>query len=262
MNNQPIGVLDSGLGGLTVLTQLQTILPNEEYIYVGDQINLPYGQKEPAVIKKLTKRIADFLLTKNIKLLVLACNTATAEALDYLKAELPIPVVGVIHPGSVLANQVSTNHRIGVIATNGTVNSGRYQAAIKQLNGDNQVFALGCPEFVSLVESGAFKTGNIQPTVDQQLAYFADLQIDTLVLGCTHFPIIQPQIKAALPDITIVDPGLATANATAEILEEQSLNGNEPTLKTTYLTTGDAANFKQLADIILDDSIMVKHIDL
>lgn len=264
VDNRPIGVMDSGVGGLTVLRQIVKILPNESYIFVGDQANLPYGQKSSATVKALTKRIADYMLTQNVKLFVIACNTSTAASLEYLQQILPIPVIGVIAPGSDSAVKTSATGQIGVIATNGTVRSGDYQRIITNLNPESHVYALGCPEFVTMVEQGLAGTQAAQAAVNNRLAYFSDLPIDTLVMGCTHFPVLSQEIQNVVGQrVSLVDPGIATAQKVAEYLNKhQQLSAGAANIANQFHTTGNPAEFAKIAENLLNKKVVADHLDI
>ncbi|WP_232365248.1 glutamate racemase [Lentilactobacillus fungorum] len=257
--------MDSGVGGLTVLKQLVKVLPNESYLFVGDQANLPYGQKSSNQVKRLTKRIADYMLEQHVKMFVIACNTSTAASLTYLQQVLPIPVIGVIAPGSESAVKVSATGQIGVIATNGTVRSKDYQRLINELNPDSQVYALGCPEFVTMVEQGLAGTQAAQVAVNNRLAYFSDLPIDTLVMGCTHFPVLSQEIRNVVGEgVNLVDPGIATAQKVADYLAKhhqfRDPNHSKPTNQ--FYTTGKPASFAVIADKLLGTRVSADHLDI
>ncbi|WP_268913212.1 glutamate racemase [Lentilactobacillus sp. SPB1-3] len=262
MDNRKIGVMDSGIGGLTVYDQLQKVLPNEQFIYVGDQANLPYGEKSAEQVYELTRRIADYFVDQDVKAMVIACNTATAAAYERLKDELPIPVIGVIQPGADTALSTSKNHSIGVIATNGTVKSGDYERIIKNA-GDFEVISQGCPDFVSLVENGEAGSAHSFDLVSQQLGSFKDSDIDTMILGCTHFPVISAEVAAALPGVTLVDPGVATATQVADLLtKKDALTSLKQNVADTFYTTGNVDDFVKVADNFLESKITADHIEL
>lgn len=265
MDNRPIGVMDSGVGGLTVLKEIVRVLPSESYIFVGDQANLPYGQKSPATVRRLTKRIADFMMRQSVKMFVIACNTSTAASLDYLTAQLPIPVIGVITPGAESAVAATKNNQIGVIATNGTVKSGDYQRIIKGLNPHTNVYSLGCPDFVTMVEHGEAGSQIALEKVRQQLAYFKGKPVDTLVLGCTHFPVLENEIRQAMnANVQLIDPGISTAQNVAAYLRshDQLRDPNVDSQIKEFYTTGNQKEFTQIADQLLGKQIHAKHLSL
>ncbi|WP_349630346.1 glutamate racemase [Lentilactobacillus sp. Marseille-Q4993] len=262
MDNRPIGVMDSGIGGLTVFDQLKKVLPSESFIYVGDQANLPYGEKTSEEVYQLTKRIADYFLTRNVKMMVIACNTATAAAADRLKRELPIPVIGVIQPGAKASVKVTKNGNIGVIGTNGTVNSKSYERLILKEQQDANVFQLGCPDFVTIVEDGDAGTEKAREVVADQLKYFDDKNIDTLILGCTHFPIIEKEVTNAMPGVTLVDPGMATAIIAKNQIETYKIASDGKPKPTEFFTTGDNEYFTKQASTFLTTTITSNKLDL
>lgn len=224
MSELPIGIFDSGVGGLTVLRALINTLPYEGTIYVGDTARVPYGTKSADTVIRYSQEIASFLVRHNIKLLVVACNTASAVALPALRKMLTIPVVGVIEPGARRAVQVSKNSRIGVIGTSGTVRSNAYQQAIQRLNPAADVLSEPCPLFVPLAEEGWLDSQVTRLTAQTYLAHLKTADIDTLVLGCTHYPLLKEVIAEIMGSgVTLVDSAEETARTVAEILHEQQL---------------------------------------
>ncbi|MBW1605776.1 glutamate racemase [Lactobacillus sp. Sy-1] len=264
MNSQPIGFMDSGVGGLTVAKEVITKLPNESIVYFGDEARLPYGEKSQAQIQTFATQIAHFLIQKQIKLLVVACNTATAQALPLLERELPIPVIGVIDPGSQLAIQTTKNNRIGVIATNGTVNSHAYDRELKRLDRDAAVFSLGCPRFIPMVEDGKYHSRSDQEVVSADVQPVFGHGIDTLILGCTHYPIMRSLIQRAVGDhIQLVDPGAAVCEQVVTTLKQTNLIAPAEHHATyQFFTTGNADKFIQIAEDWLQRKITATHVDV
>lgn len=214
-----IGVFDSGIGGLTVVQALQQRLPNERIVYLGDTARVPYGARSAEVVRRYAAHCAQFLADKGAKMVVIACNTASAHALDTLQAELPLPVVGVIEPGALKAVTESCTQRIGVICTEGTRNSGCYARAILARNKAAYVETVACPLFVPLAEEGFVDHPATRLIAESYLAPLHAHRIDTLVLGCTHYPILAPVLRAVIgPSIRLVDSALATADVVAERL--------------------------------------------
>lgn len=214
-----IGVFDSGVGGLTVLRALRERLPSVSTVYLGDTARVPYGTKSPEVVVRYSRNTARFLLSQDIELLVVACNTATAHALPTLQAELPIPVIGVVEPGAAAAARVSRKGSIGVIGTAGTIASGAYQKALARHLPGAEVVARACPLLVPLAEEG-WTEGEVPLAVARR--YLEDLRgrIDTLVLGCTHYPLLQGAIGEVLgPEVTLIDSARATAEAVEKVLD-------------------------------------------
>jgi len=219
-----IGIFDSGVGGLTVLRELTRVLPQEDTIYFGDTARVPYGTKSPDTVIRYAQEIAAFLTTRDIKLLVVACNTASAVALPTLRRQLSIPVVGVIEPGARRAVQVTKSGVVGVIGTAGTIRSSAYTRAIKRLNPNISVLAKPCPLFVPLAEEGWTDNEIARLTAHQYLDEVREAGVDSLVLGCTHYPLLKKIIAEAMgPRVTLVDSAEEIARTVAEILREKKL---------------------------------------
>lgn len=220
----PIGVFDSGVGGLTVLKALMERLPHESTLYLGDTARVPYGTKSGEVVTRYSLKNAQFLLERDIKLLVVACNTASAVALPALSAALPVPVLGVIAPGARAALQRTRGGGVGVIGTPGTISSGAYQRELLAADAHVKVKARACPLFVPLAEEG-WTAGEVPHLVAREyLADFARDGVDTLVLGCTHYPLLKGVIAEAVgPGVALVDSAEATAEAVAALLSQREL---------------------------------------
>lgn len=219
-----IGIFDSGVGGLTVLREIMQVLPQEDTLYFGDTARVPYGSKSPETVTRYAGEIASFLIKRDIKLLVVACNTASAVALPTLKRTLSIPVVGVIEPGARRAALVTRSGRIGVIGTAGTIRSSAYTRAIKRLNPDAEVLTRACPLFVPLAEEGWTDNQVARLTAQIYLQELKEAAVDTLVLGCTHYPLLKTMIADVMgPDVTLVDSAEETALTVAAILESKKL---------------------------------------
>lgn len=224
MSWQAIGIFDSGVGGLTVLREVGRVLPQEDTIYFGDTARVPYGTKSPETVVRYSREITSFLVRRDIKLLVVACNTASAVALNALKREFPIPVVGVIEPGARRAVEVSRSGRIGVIGTAGTIKSSAYSRAIKRLNPAAEVLTRACPLFVPLAEEGWTDNQVARLTAQLYLQELKDSGVDTLVLGCTHYPLLKGIIGEIMgPDVVLVDSAEETGRTVAEILTKKKL---------------------------------------
>ncbi|MDY0385400.1 glutamate racemase [Trichlorobacter sp.] len=224
MSWRAIGIFDSGVGGLTVLRELARALPQEDTIYFGDTARVPYGTKSPDTVIRYSQEIASFLMTRDIKLLVVACNTASAVALPALRRQLPIPVVGVIEPGARRAVEVTRSGVVGVIGTAGTIRSSAYSRAIKRLNPTISVLAKPCPLFVPLAEEGWTDNEIARLTAHQYLDELRQAGVDSLVLGCTHYPLLKKIIAEAMgPQVALVDSAEETARTVATILQEKKL---------------------------------------
>ncbi|MDR2425810.1 MAG: glutamate racemase [Endomicrobium sp.] len=221
--NKPVGIFDSGFGGLTVLSEINKAFPNENLIYFGDTAHVPYGSKSKNTVIKFSKDIASFLIKKDIKMLVIACNTASAFALPVLKKQLGIPVIGVIEPGAKAAVRSTRNKKIGIIGTEGTVDSNSYYKAVKKISAA-AVYQQACPLFVPLVEEGWNKGKITDEIVKRYLKPLISKNIDTLVLGCTHYPLLKKTLKKNVGrNISLIDSAKATASVVKEILSERDM---------------------------------------
>lgn len=266
MKNYPIGFLDSGVGGLTVVKEVMKQLPNETIYYIGDSARNPYGPRPMEEVQKFTHQLANFLLKKKIKLLVVACNTATVAALESLQEELPIPVIGVIESGSKAADESTENNKVGVIGTVGTVQSNEYEKQILDKKQQTEVFSVACPRFVSVVEKNQFGSTMAKEIVQEELKPFKDTDIDTLVLGCTHYPLLQPIIQDFFGQkVHLIDPGVETAKTVKRYLSNSNLLNDKPNRSTEHVlyTTGSAEKFEKIASNWLNkSSFKVKHISV
>jgi glutamate racemase len=219
-----IGVFDSGIGGLTVAREIFQLLPNESVVYFGDTARVPYGPKSPATVLHYSREAATFLMSQDIKMLVVACNTATAHAAEALQRELPVPVIGVVEPGARTAARTTRSGRVGVIGTAGTIASGAYDKAVRRLVGNARVYAQPCPLFVPLIEEGWTDHEATRLVAHEYLAPLHEVDIDVLILGCTHYPLLAPIIREVLgPAVTLVDSAHETAREVKEVLEREEL---------------------------------------
>jgi glutamate racemase len=223
-SSDPIGLFDSGIGGLTVLHEIIAKLPRENTVYLGDTARSPYGTKSVETVLRYSFENADFLLQKRVKLVVVACNTSTAVALAPLQSELTVPVVGVIEPGARGALKKTRNKRIGVIGTEATIQSGAYTEALKRIDREVEIYSRACPLFVPLVEEGWLDNEVVDCTVESYLAGFKRSGIDTLILGCTHYPLLKKAIRRFMGrDVRLVDSAEETAAEVSRVLKEKSL---------------------------------------
>ncbi|KQL20724.1 glutamate racemase [Cytobacillus solani] len=246
---RPIGIIDSGVGGLTVAKEVMRQLPNENIVYLGDTARCPYGPRPGEEVKAFTWELTQFLLTKDIKMLIIACNTATAVVLDEIRNELSIPVIGVISPGARAAIKKTENHRIGVIGTIGTIKSGAYEQALKQINRRAVVHSLACPKFVPLVESGEYGGPLTKKVVTETLQPLLNHNLDTLILGCTHYPLLEQPIQHVMGDrVKVISSGEETAREASAILSHyEMLNSYENETEHQFFTTGSRTIFKKIA---------------
>ncbi|MBT0652278.1 glutamate racemase [Geomobilimonas luticola] len=224
MTWKAIGIFDSGVGGLTVLKEIVRTLPQEDTIYLGDTARVPYGTKSPETVTRYARQITAFLVQRDIKLLVVACNTASAVSLDALKESFDLPIVGVIEPGARRAAAVTRTGKVGVIGTAGTIKSSAYSKAIKRINPEIQVVTRACPLFVPLAEEGWVDNEIARLTAHAYLEGLREEGVDTLVLGCTHYPLLKGIIADVMgDDVKLVDSAEETAHTVAEILGRQEM---------------------------------------
>jgi len=208
----PIGIFDSGIGGLTVVAEIFRKLPHEQVIYFGDTGRFPYGVRSKEVVKNFSRQNVNFLLTKKVKFIVVACNSASAVALTYLRRNFRLPMMGVIEPGARAAVRATRNGRVGVIGTEATITSGSYPRAIDRISTSNKVFGKACPLFVSLAEEGYLNREATRLIAEDYLKFFKTRRVDTLVLGCTHYPLLKPVISRIMgEEVTLIDSAEQTA---------------------------------------------------
>ncbi|SFR62218.1 glutamate racemase [Anaeromicropila populeti] len=250
--NTPIGVFDSGVGGLTVAREIMRQMPKEQIIYFGDTARVPYGSKSKETIITFSRQIAKFLLTRNVKAIVVACNTASALALETIKEELTIPVIGVVKPGAITAAKATKSGRIGIIGTESTINSGVYTQYLDKMCPHVQVFAKACPLFVPLVEEGLLYDSVTVEIAERYLNELQGYDVDTLVLGCTHYPLIRHTIQKVVgPDVTLVNPAFETAKTLKRVLREKEIECSEQMPNHKFFVSDGAEKFKSFANTIL-----------
>lgn len=251
----PVGVFDSGVGGLTVAREIMRHLPNENIVYFGDTARVPYGSKSKDTIIRYSRQIINFLKTKGVKAIVIACNTASALALDVVQEESDVPIIGVVEPGARAALAATKTKKIGVIGTEGTIRSAMYEKIIQGFDSEASVIGKACPLFVPLVEEGFAKHHVTEEIIDYYLASFMKTDIDSLILGCTHYPLLRSRIREYVGEkITLVNPAYETAMDLKNLLEGNGLaNTHREQEHGTYsFYVSDAADkFKQFANSIL-----------
>jgi glutamate racemase len=255
---RPIGVFDSGVGGLTVLSELRGRLPAESTLYLGDNGRAPYGPRPAEEVRRFTLEAVDWLLGQDVKLLVLACNTATARALDLVRERSSVPVVGVVRPGAVAATAATRSGQVGVIATAGTVESGAYPDAIVEAAPATRVLQLACPELVPLVEAGildgrraeSMLRGYLEPMLREAP------EMDTLLLGCTHYPLLRPVIQQVVGSgVAVVDSAFTTALAVEDLLDALGARSGDGEAVHRVATTGDVDAFVSVASRLFGDRL-------
>lgn len=252
LKNRPIGVFDSGIGGLTVLRELMRALPKETFFYVGDTARVPYGTKSPQTIRRYASEIAGFLLRKRVKALVVACNSASAAALGSLKKS-PVPVIGVIEPGARAAVAATKRRKIGVIGTKATISSGAYHRAIKRIQPRIRIWGKACPLFVPLVEEGRLNDPITRRVINDYLKPLKKGGVDALVLGCTHYPLLKRAIWSVLGRrIRLIDSAEETARAVRTMLIRKGALISQSSRKNhRFYTTDDPLQFRQLGRLFL-----------
>ena len=265
LNNNPIGVFDSGLGGLTVLKALKEKLPNESFIYFGDTAHVPYGTKSAKSIIQYSEKITTFLIKHHVKTVVIACNTASSVAAQYLRNKFDIPIFDVVSPCVDSAVKISKNKNIGVIGTQSTISSNSYTNAFKKRNSALNIYEKACPLFVPLIEEG---WENNQISIDITMEYlkgFRSHKIDTLVLGCTHYPIMKKTIQSVIgQDIHLISSGDAVANTIHQNLQKHHLKANSNNTPTDFFYVSDfPQKFNELGSQFLGHSLInLRHIQL
>lgn len=260
--HQAIAILDSGVGGLTVAKEVMRQLPREKIIYFGDTARAPYGPRTPEQVRLFTEQIVDFLIQFNPKMVVIACNTATAAALDFISAKLTIPVIGVIHPGARAAISATKTGHVGVIGTIGTIRSGAYVKALKELSPYIQVVSEACPDLVPLVEKGEFDTEETRRVVRQSLSGIRQYDIDCLILGCTHYPFLRGPISEVMgPGVRLISSAEETAREISTVLYQKGqLSKGTETPVHQFFCSGDAALFQNIARDWLGEEIQLSPI--
>ena len=257
MTARPIGVFDSGLGGLTVLRSMIDLLPDEPMLYFGDTGRFPYGPKPHDEVLKYAVEIADLLVERDAKLLVVACNSATSVALDALRERLDIPVVGVIEPGLRAAARATRRGRIGVIGTVGTIASGAYQRVAMELHGAVRLTCAACPGFVEFVESGDVHSDQVHVLAERLLAPVREAEVDTLVLGCTHYPLLARTIGDVMgQEVVLISSADETAFTVRELVEDHGLAAPAGSdARHVFVTSGDTAVFRTLGTRFLGPEV-------
>lgn len=251
----PVGVFDSGVGGLTVAREIMRHLPNENIVYFGDTARVPYGSKSKDNIIRYSRQIINFLKTKEVKAIVIACNTASALALDVVQEESDIPIIGVVEPGARAALDTTVSKRIGVIGTEATIRSAMYEKIIRGIDPEASVTGKACPLFVPLVEEGFAKHQVTKEIIDFYLSSFLETDIDSLILGCTHYPLLRSRIREYVGNkMTLVNPAYETAMDLKKLLEECNMENtgeNQAHASYSFYVSDAADKFKQFANSIL-----------
>ena len=265
MTNAPVGIFDSGIGGLTVARAIHQLLPHESTIYLGDTARVPYGPKSPETVRRYSHEILDWLLRQGVKAVVVACNTATAHALESLRAKSPVPVIGVIEPGARAAAAATRTNAIGVIGTAGTIGSGAYRRALESRIGGARIIEQACPLFVPLVEEGWLDHAATHAVAEEYLGAVRDAGVDVLVLGCTHYPLLKPLLGRVMGGRTVlIDSALETARELARVVDEQDIAAPAGAVAVhRYAVTDDVERFRKVGAVFLGEPLEnVEHVDV
>ena len=256
MSSAPIGIFDSGVGGLTVTGAVLHTLPAESTLYFGDTARVPYGPKSPETVRRYSLEILHWLVGQGVKLVTVACNTSTAHALQALQAESPVPVIGVIEPGARAAVRASVTGRIGVIGTAGTIASGAYTRAIQSLRPDAVVEARACPLFVPFVEEGWFDHPATELVAREYLAPLMAAKVDAVVLGCTHYPLLKPLLQRVLgAEVRLIDSAEETAATVGQVLREQRLVAGKGAVTHRFAVSDDPTRFVAVGSRFLGERL-------
>lgn len=265
--NNGIGVIDSGVGGLTVAREIMRQLPQESILYFGDTARCPYGPRPAHEVRTFTLQMISYLIQHQMKALVIACNTATAVVLHEVSQITPIPVIGVIDPGARTAIKETKNGVVGVIGTEGTIKSGAYEKALKRTNPDVEVYSLACPEFVRLVESGITDQQEALRVVEESLQPFKGVPMDTLILGCTHYPLLSDYISQVMGDqVKLISSAEETARELSVILDYKGIlayqNPPESQPKHKFFVSGKSQVMEEIARTFLEVPLDLEHVNL
>lgn len=260
--NESIGVFDSGVGGLTVVREIMRQLPSENVIYFGDTARVPYGSKSKQTVLKYSRQIVRFLMTKKVKAIVIACNTASALALEDMRDEIDIPIIGVVRPGARMAVEMTKTKSVGIIGTDATIKSGIYTDYIRQLDSEVTVVGKACPLFCPLVEEGLLEDRITDDMVDRYLSELKPYNVDSLVLGCTHYPLLMNPIKRYMgKDVTLINPAYETAkDLKSLLLDKNILNKQSGNPRYDFYVSDGVDKFKAFADKVLP--IHVKEVNV
>ncbi|MCP3898660.1 MAG: glutamate racemase [Desulfobacteraceae bacterium] len=256
-NNAPIGVFDSGIGGLTVVKHLRDLLPHEDIVYFGDTARLPYGIKSEEVVKRFAFEDSHFLLEHNVKIIVVACNTVGSTAIHLLEEHLDIPVIGVIEPGVDASVTKTKNKKVGVIGTSATIRSEKYTQKILELDNKIKVIDQACPLFVPLIEEGFFEDGATDLIAQRYLDKLIENNVDTVILGCTHYPVIKNSIQRIVgEDVVMVDSGEETAKFVKNYLDLNNLFSSKTVKSKLKIYVSDLSHkFQEIAERFLQNSL-------
>ena len=255
MDSRAIGIFDSGCGGLTVLTKLKEAMPNENFVYLGDTLNFPYGSKTKDEIIKCSIKNVEFLISQNVKTIIIACGTATSQSIDVLKEKYDIPIIGIIEP-TVLYIKGMDLKEIGVIATEGTIRSGAWEKEIKKLMPSIDVISKACPMLATIAEEGKAKSKEGRSVIKEYMKPFKERRVQNIILGCTHYPIYEEIIKEELGyDVNLINTGETTARFTKKFLKEKNIEANHEKQEEKIFLSKNTKEFKNIAKNILGENL-------
>ena len=256
MDNRPIGFFDSGLGGLTSIPYLMRELPEEKIVYFGDTARTPYGSKSPETIRKFSRQIVEFLLQQDVKMIVIACNTVSSTCLEDLRARFPqLPILGIIGPAAEKAVRVCSEYsHLGIIATKATVKSGMYEKLIRELSPKMDIHSIACPAFVPLIEEGIINNDIMDLTIRYYMEDFIlENRIDTIILGCTHYPLIRANIERAFHTLKIINPSEEIIGRIRKVLTEKDMLAKDSPVENTFYASDLSESFTNMIDTIFND---------
>ncbi len=255
MDSRAIGIFDSGCGGLTVLTKLKQILPNENFVYLGDTLNFPYGSKTKEEIIQCSIKNVEFLISQNVKIIIIACGTATSQSLDILKEKYDIPIIGIIEPTVSYIKELDLKE-IGVIATEGTIRSGAWEKEIKKLMPNIEVINKACPMLATIAEEGKAKSKEGRCVIKEYMKPFKERRVKNIILGCTHYPIYEEIIKEELGyDVNLINTGETTAIFTKNFLHSENITANHQKQREKIYLSKNTKEFKNIAQNILGENL-------
>ena len=263
MDSRKIGVFDSGLGGLTVVREMKRLLPKESLVYFGDTARLPYGSKSKEAIVRFSKQIMRFLMRHDVKAVIIACGTASANALEELRATFDLPIFGVVEPGVREAARSTRSGRIGITGTEATIRSGAYERLLKQINPALQVFSQACPLFVPLVEEGWFEDPVTRSVVHSYLQELKKQTVDTLVLGCTHYPLLRKLVQEEIgEEVTLVNPSSSAVQEVKAFLECHAMQTEDREGQYTFFASDNTEKFQAFGQQVLEMPLTVQKIQI
>lgn len=263
MDKRPIGVFDSGVGGLTVVKQVMKVLPNEDIIYFGDTARVPYGSKSKETVKKFSSQIIRFLITKEVKAIIIACNTVSSNCYEELTEEFDIPIIEVVGPGVSSCVSITKNKKVGVIGTEATIRSKAYEKKLKAIDSEISVYSKACPLFVPIAEEGLGESEIAVLTAKEYLKELVQMNIDCIILGCTHYPLLKSCIaKVVGENVKIVDPAMVTAQKMKSFLKENNMLNDKKGGDYCFYASDVADNFDSICTTVLNRIYKAKQADI